>query len=210
MSQNLWQLTDSRQSISAAAVVEPATAAKSLIDWDHTIAWHSPGLGRSNIAVDHVVVTALQFRSARVRADTEQVDVRIARVVGACERRRLGRRHDHEKDECLGAGYVGVNPVGLSRQTFSCAESAILARWVRVVHEIEPKQLSIADIGPDGVQEGRIDAIALANPHEAIDTVRQCVQLRHAADVCQVETNAARQIVSAGIEVAIESIVESA
>ncbi len=76
--------------------------------------------------------------------------------------------------------------------------------------EIKAKQFSVADIRPHGVHEGSICSIALANPHEALDAVRQGIELRDAANVCQIKANGAGQIVSIRIEVAVGGIVERA
>jgi hypothetical protein len=44
------------------------------------------------------------------------------------------------------------------------------------------------------MKEGSIDAIALANPHEAVNAVRQSVELSDVIYVSQIKSNGAGQI----------------
>src|SRR5437667_402191 len=171
--ENLLLLARGREKVVATAIVGPVATAKGLIHGHDAPDWNACRLCGGHGDRDPAVVAAAELAPAGIGIESVQVDMRITGVVRVGVGWRFGRAEVHQGDECLGAGDVGVDPIRLGPQVVGWTERIPLPRGVRFIHEVETEQLGIADEGLDGIDEGRVGAIAETQPDQSLGPARE-------------------------------------
>src|SRR5207249_9705496 len=95
------------------------------------------------------------------------------------------------------------------QQVGGWTERIPLPRGVRFIHEVEAEQLGIADEGLDGIDEGRVGAIAETQPDQSLDPARERIERADTTQVREIEPSPGGRIAAARIEVVIRGVVEA-
>src|SRR6516165_7023132 len=94
-------------------------------------------------------------------------------------------------------------PGGLSLQVRPGADSRI-----GFVHQVKTIKVRVADERRDGVDESGVSTVAKPEPNQPFDADWQGIELGYTADIGQIEAVWPRQVGTAGIEVAVRSVVD--
>jgi len=168
--QDLLGLLTAWQGVTPTIVSDPAAFTERLVDRHDLRPGDAPGLGRANVAVDHVVIAIPYAGSARIGGKAIQIDMRVFGLVGVLKRWLRERTHVHQDNECLCIRRVSMNPIGLGPQVRrGAARTRHPARQrhpgIRVVHQVKAEDAGMSEIGAHRVNEGSVHTLALANPH---------------------------------------------